>query len=324
MRRRPLLFMVAGLIAVLVAVPVAAGAINRGGGGMPETRVSTLVALGNAFTYQGRLIDDSAPANGLYDLRFILFDAESGGAQVGPTVEKANVIVTNALFTTELDFGAASFDGNARWLEIAIRPGDEAGTYTVLSPRQPITPVPYALFAKAANLALPFSGSASSAVDTALLNLTQTGEGAAFKGAAVDGVGADLSGETGLVVVGTTLAIDATGAVQVDGAITRDFGTDEFSPAGPIAYGTIGSDGAVDAATGNVTSAWVEAEDRYEIAIDGEAATSTGYVVTVTPQTKVVALWGAEDDVFWVQLIPSEEDADFPVQAAFSFVVHKP
>ncbi len=323
MRRRPLLFIVAGLLAVIVAVPVAA-AISRGSGGTPESRVSALVALGSGFTYQGRLTDSSAPANGLYDLRFILYDADSGGTQVGATVEKANLVVTNGLFTTELDFGAASFDGNARWMEIALRPGAETGNYTVLSPRQPITPVPYALYAKAAGLALPFTGTASSAVDTALLNIVQNGDGAALKGTAATGVGANLSGETGLVVAGTTLAINATGDVQVDGEITRDFGASEFSPAGPIAYGTIGSDGQADSATANVASAWVEAEDRYEIVIMDEAATATDYVVTVTPQSKVVVLWGAEDGSFWVQLIPPEEDADFPVQGAFSFVVYRP
>ena len=61
MHRRPLLFVVAAVIAVLVAVPMASAAINRGSGGPAESRVSSLVALGNAFTYQGRLTDASAP-----------------------------------------------------------------------------------------------------------------------------------------------------------------------------------------------------------------------------------------------------------------------
>ncbi|MEX0782014.1 MAG: hypothetical protein WD557_05140 [Dehalococcoidia bacterium] len=325
MRRRPLLFVLVGVIAVLVAVPVASAAINRGSGAPTESRVSSLVALGSGFTYQGRLTDASAPANGAYDLRFILFDADSGGAQVGATVEKADVAVQSGLFTTELDFGAPSFDGNARWLEIAIRPGNQTGTYTVLSPRQPITPVPYALYAKTAGLALPFLGTGTSAADTGLINITQSGAGAAIRGTAnLGGVGGNLSGSTGLVVAGTTFAINATGNVQVDGEITKDFGTNQFANAGPIAYATIANDGDVESGTANVTSAWVEAEDRYEITIAGEDATATGYVVNVTPQAKVVALWGAEDDVFFVQLIPSEEDADFPVQGAFSIVVYQP
>lgn len=147
MHRRPLLFLLIGLLAVAVAVPVAQ-AVNRAPQPANNSHVAALVALGNGFTYQGRLTDGGGPATGVYDIRFILYDAEAGGSQVGPTIEKADITVTNALFTTELDFDAASFDGNARWMEIAIRPGASVAAYTVLSPRQPITPVPYALYAK--------------------------------------------------------------------------------------------------------------------------------------------------------------------------------
>ena len=147
MRRRPLLFLAMGLIAVAVAVPVAQ-AVNRAPQPTNNSHVAALVALGNGFTYQGRLTDGGGPASAVYDIRFILYDADAGGSQVGPTVEKDNLTVSNGLFSTELDFGAAAFDGNARWLEISIRPGASAGAYTVLSPRQPVNPVPYASYAK--------------------------------------------------------------------------------------------------------------------------------------------------------------------------------
>ncbi len=323
MHRRPLLFVVAAVIAVLVAVPVASAAINRGSGGPAESRVSSLVALGNAFTYQGRLTDASAPANGTYDLRFILFDADSGGAQVGATVEKADVSVQNGLFTTELDFGAASFDGNARWMEIAIRPGNQTGTYTVLSPRQPITPVPYALYAKTAGLNLPFSGTASSGADTGIINITQGGAGAAIRGTAnLGGVGGNLSGSTGLVVAGTTLAINATGNVQVDGEITRDFGTNQFSPAGPIAYGTVDSDGQLEVGTANVTEVVNSAAGTFTITIDGETVTATDYVVVVTVSGNPgIASWTAAGGDLVVNIENADGvDSDFD----FSFVVYKP
>ncbi|MHC4475122.1 MAG: autotransporter outer membrane beta-barrel domain-containing protein, partial [Planctomycetota bacterium] len=44
-------------------------------------------------------------------------------------------------------FGSSVFDGNAVWLEIGVRPGDmnDPNVYTTLSPRQEVTPVPYAL-----------------------------------------------------------------------------------------------------------------------------------------------------------------------------------
>ena len=38
------------------------------------------------FVYQGQLQNASAPANGSYDFEFLLFDAVSGGSQIGPTL----------------------------------------------------------------------------------------------------------------------------------------------------------------------------------------------------------------------------------------------
>ena len=70
--------------------------------------------IGTGFTYQGRLTDGGKPANGVYDFRFILFDAAAGGAQVGPTVNKDDVPVTAGLFNITLDFGAV-FDVNGEF-----------------------------------------------------------------------------------------------------------------------------------------------------------------------------------------------------------------
>lgn len=102
--------------------------------------------LGGGFTYQGHLTDGGQPAQGSYDLRLILYDAEFGGGQVGPVLTNAAVPVADGLFTVLADFGAGAFSGAARWLELAVRPHGP-GTFTVLSPRQPVTPAPYALFA---------------------------------------------------------------------------------------------------------------------------------------------------------------------------------
>ena len=84
-------------------------------------------AIGTAFTYQGRLSDGGAPANGVYDFQFALYDAESAGTQVGSTIPKDDVTVTDGLFTVELDFGSI-FDGTAFWLEIGVRPGSRDGS----------------------------------------------------------------------------------------------------------------------------------------------------------------------------------------------------
>lgn len=102
--------------------------------------------LGTAFTYQGQLKEAGIPAEGDYDFVFRLFDAESGPAQVGSDVAIDDWPVADGLFTVELDFGTGLFTGDARWLEVAVRPGASGNPHTVLSPRQPLTAVPYALY----------------------------------------------------------------------------------------------------------------------------------------------------------------------------------
>ncbi len=102
-------------------------------------------ALALPFTYQGRLVDGLVLANGDYELTFRLFDSETAGNQIGPELVRTPVGVTNGLFTLELDFGAEAFDGAARWLELAARTAGATEAAETLTPRQPITVVPYAL-----------------------------------------------------------------------------------------------------------------------------------------------------------------------------------
>ncbi|MCB9516141.1 MAG: DUF2190 family protein [Candidatus Krumholzibacteriia bacterium] len=100
--------------------------------------------VGTAFTYQGRLMDEGLPASGQYDLQLSLYDASAGGAQIGSTANLAGVNVADGRFTVRLDFGTLAFGSGARWLEISVRPSGGGG-YTLLAPRQELTPTPYAL-----------------------------------------------------------------------------------------------------------------------------------------------------------------------------------
>ncbi len=111
----------------------------------PAQSLRIEASVGTMFTYQGRLMDNGAPANGTYDFRFRLYTAQTGGSQVGTTKYRNDVPVQNGLFTISLDFGSGVFNGEERWLEVAVRPGTSTGSYTVLAPRQPIRAVPYAL-----------------------------------------------------------------------------------------------------------------------------------------------------------------------------------
>ena len=100
---------------------------------------------GPGITYQGRLAEGGQPVSGAFDLRFALFDAPSGGAQIGQTLVFPSVGVVDGAFSVTLDFGAGAFDGNARWLEVAVRHTGQGASVATLDPRQTITPAPYAL-----------------------------------------------------------------------------------------------------------------------------------------------------------------------------------
>lgn len=95
------------------------------------------------FTYQGKLDETSAPANGQYDFTFKLYD--SANNQIGSAVLRNDVLVTGGTFSVSLDFGAGTFDGSARVLEIGVRPGASTGAYTILAPKQPVTSTPYSV-----------------------------------------------------------------------------------------------------------------------------------------------------------------------------------
>ena len=63
------------------------------------------------------------------------------------------VAVSNGLFSVTLDFGAGVFAGNNAWLDLGVR-AVGVTNFTSLSPRQPVLPVPYAMFSTtASNLA---------------------------------------------------------------------------------------------------------------------------------------------------------------------------
>lgn len=119
---------------------------------MPGDRAA---AVGTAFTYQGYLEVSGAPANGVYDLRFTLYNSDN--VLVSGPICRDNVSVTDGQFTVAIDFGA-QYNGVALYLEIGVRAGGAvgdcaSGSYTVLSPRQSLTPAPYAM-----GLRLPYSG----------------------------------------------------------------------------------------------------------------------------------------------------------------------
>ncbi len=114
--------------------------------------------VGTAFTYQGQLKQSGLPLTNTADFQFTLWDALTTGTQIGTAQSASGVSVANGLFTVNLDFGAAVFPGDGRWLEIAVRSPAGAGGYTTLTPRQKLTATPYAL-----GLQLPLAGATTAA-----------------------------------------------------------------------------------------------------------------------------------------------------------------
>ena len=111
-------------------------------GWLTLTLASPLIA--QPFTYQGFLKQNGQPVNGTVSMVFRLYDAPTGGNQIGGSIPHA-VSVQNGLFTVALDFGNV-WTGADRYLEISV------GS-TTLAPRVKITPAPYAAFAASAGFA---------------------------------------------------------------------------------------------------------------------------------------------------------------------------
>lgn len=175
------------------------------------------------FTYQGRLTDASAQANGAYDLGFALFDAATSGAQIGAAQTRAAVNVSNGVFTVQLDFGANPFASGAnRFLEIAVkRPADAA--FTTLTPRQQLTASPFSIQSLSATTANGLSAACVACVTNAQI--------ASVDGAKVTGTVANATNAANAATANTantaTTAGNVTGVVAIanggTGSATKNF-----------------------------------------------------------------------------------------------------
>ena len=162
-------------------------------------------------------------------MRFALFDAVTVGNQVGSPLTNSPVSVSNGLFTVTLDFGA-NFPGADRWLEIGVRTNGN-GTFFTLSPRQKITPSPYAIYAAGASAA-----GISGTIPTA--NLTGTyGSPVTFSNAA------------------NSFSGNGTGLTNVNATTLGGLGAANFWVVGGIASGVVSNMAFSTSGTNAITAA---------------------------------------------------------------------
>lgn len=99
---------------------------------------------GSAFSYQGELVDNGSPANGLYDITVSLFLTETGGSSIESQLTK-DVVVENGLFNLEIDFGDMVYENNEQYyLETKVVDFVGGGASVTLAPRTKLLSVPYA------------------------------------------------------------------------------------------------------------------------------------------------------------------------------------
>jgi hypothetical protein len=227
--------------------------------------------LGSAFTYQGHLTEDGTPINDpALNMRFRLFDAASGGAQVGSDYTPfGGVEVVDGLFTVEPDFGFTPFSGDGRWVEIAVY---KLGVgYVTLAPRQRISATPYALYA------LNGGGGGTSLWSQSGTDIYYT-SGEVGVGTAAPGYPLHVSAAAGRAIYAENTA--ATGhAYGLYARATSTSGEAVYAEATAATGTTYGVEAYAQSPTGYALYGFNEAESGSGIAVRGDCASPDGIAV---------------------------------------------
>ncbi len=262
---------------------------------------SPQTALGTAFTYQGQLRNNGSPVNANCDFQFALYDAVSGGNQIGATQTASNIHVNNGLFTVGLDFGNV-FTGDARWLDIEVRCPAGSGSYTPLTPRQPLTAVPYALGLRPGAVisgtaptgltvinsgAGGIFGQTDSARDAGIYGYNTSATGNAVWGYSVGGVGTYGQSNTGIGVRGYSVGntgvygrSDLAGNCSVDGCT-------EFGGIGVYGENNLNNGTGVEGVANDYWGIGVLGNSTAGTGVSGSSSTGTGVSGESTSSTGV-------------------------------------
>jgi hypothetical protein len=249
------------LHSIFVALALVAGAHQSG-------------AQGTAFTYQGQLQNNGSPASGAYNLTFSLFSTSTSGSPIAGPVTNNGVIVSNGLFMVQIDFGSGAFIGQTNWLEISVETNTGASSFISLTPRQPLTATPYAIYSESAGgvpglVVQPNSDGSPNLIGGSPVNFVSPG----VAGATIGGGGT------------TNYNISGFGAAAYTNSVTASFGT-VSGGAGNIAglQATVGG-GANNTASGldaTVGGGWAnQASGNFATVPGGENNFADGQYATV-------------------------------------------
>ena len=244
---------------------------------------SSALAQGTAFTYQGKLASGGSVAAGNYDLRFAVYDsATSGTLIVGPVTNSATA-VNSGLFTVTLDFGVGVFDGSARWLEIAVRTNG-TGAFTTLTPRQALTPAPYALYA-------PNAGTAALAGSVAAGSITSV--------SLADGAVTSAKIGAGAVTSATIASNSITASQLASGAAAANLaaGGQSAVPGGGMLLTTNATDNNLLSA-GYVKLGRLDAGDRWDERASGTPPATRQKHTAVWTGSEIL-IWGGSNPTRW-------------------------
>ena len=169
----------------------------------------------SGVNYQGRLSDNGTPVNATKTMTFSLYDAAAGGNLLWTSGAKS-VTVTNGIFGTVLTISTGALSGpSQKYVEIAV-------DATILSPREPLSAVPYALVAKTLEEALVISSVtvASQLVSSGTLSVATLTSVGGLAGITVNSSVFFMGGALGIGTTSPQTALDVKGAVTSNSSMT--------------------------------------------------------------------------------------------------------
>lgn len=248
-----------------------------------EEGVSVQASIDTTFTYQGHLVKDDRAVNDTCDFQFSLWDTESvgSGSPIGSTQTRTGITVDEGYFTVaDLAFGSDAFQGDARYLQIAVRCPASSGSYTTMGERVTLSAVPYAHGLRPG--AMIDGAATGTGLGSAVLNVSNSDTGAGST--AIFGVsGSPVTGS----YPGTEIGVrgEAAGGIGVAGSSASGTGINGYSETSTgvsgyseSGYGIFGRSDGDSAVAGVFGSGFLTATGVYGYSANGYGvyADSTG------------------------------------------------